>query len=79
MPPGRSMTCASDAGGDQAHDLVVQQLAVAAALLVPDHQVDREALQAPVGVRLHQLAHQFDVGGVLPICTSTIGRSPEIA
>ena len=47
---------------DQAHDLFLQHLPVAGMILVPDHQVDRQAFQAPVGMRLHQLAHQLDVG-----------------
>ena len=51
------------AGRDQAHDLFLQALAVDVALLVPDHQVHRQALQAPPGMRLHQLAHQLDVVG----------------
>ena len=34
------------------------------ALLVPDHQVDRQALEAPLGVRLHQLPHEVDVAGI---------------
>ena len=50
-----------DARGDQSHDLVMQQLPVAGAILVPDHQVHGEPLQAPVGVGLHQLAQQIDI------------------
>ncbi|MNS87683.1 hypothetical protein D3C72_1216330 [compost metagenome] len=53
-----------DARRDQAHDLVVQQLAVTRLLFVPDHQVDDQSLQAPVGMRLHHLARQFDIGRV---------------
>ena len=53
-----------DARGDQAHDLVLQLLPVTGLVLVPDHQVDRQPLQPPVGVRLHQLPHQFDVGRI---------------
>ena len=53
-----------DARGDQAHDLVVQQLAVARLVLVPDHQIDDQSFQAPVGMRLHHLARQFDIGRV---------------
>ena len=50
-----------DAGGDQSHDLFLQQLPVAGAVLVPDHQVHRQSLEAPIGVRLDELAHQIDV------------------
>ena len=50
-----------DAGGDQPHDLVLQHLPVAAAVLVPDHEVHRQSLQPPVRVRLHQPAHEIDV------------------
>ncbi len=49
---------------DQAEDLVLQGLAITGAILVPDHQIDHQPLQPPVGVRLNQLAHQFDVGQV---------------
>ena len=51
------------ASGDQTHDLLLQTLAVDVALLVPDHEIDSETLQAPPGMCLHQLAHQFDVVG----------------
>ena len=50
-----------DARGDQPHDLVLQQLPVTGAIFVPDHQVHRQSLQAPVGVGLHELAHQIDI------------------
>ena len=56
-----------DAGGDQPHDLILQDLAVSAAILVPDHEVDGQSLQPPVGVRLHQAAHEIDVGRVLDL------------
>ena len=49
--------------GDQAHDLFLQHLPIAAAIFVPDHQVDDQALESPVGVRLYQLAHQIDIFG----------------
>ena len=52
-----------DARGDESHDLVVQHLAIAAALLVPDHEVDFEPLEAPVSVRLDELTHELDVVG----------------
>ena len=44
MPPGRSIDAGLGAGGDQAHDLVLQVLPVAGVILVPDHQIDRQAL-----------------------------------
>ena len=53
-----------DARGDHVHQRVVQVLPVAAALLVPDHEVGRHALHAPVGVRLHRLARELQVRGV---------------
>ena len=53
-----------DARGDQPHDLVLQQLPVTGAIFVPDHQVHRQSLQTPVGVGLHELAHQFDIGRI---------------
>ena len=53
-----------DAGGDQSHDLVLQHLPVAAAILVPDDEIDRQALQPPVRVRLDQPPHEVDVVGV---------------
>ena len=48
------------ARSDQAHDLVLQLLPVTGAILVPDHQIHRQTLQAPIGVCLHQLTDQFD-------------------
>jgi len=36
----------------QAQDLVLQHLAIAGAVFVPDHQVHRQPLQAPVGMGL---------------------------
>ena len=53
-----------DAGRDEADDLILEHLPVAGAILVPDHEVHRQPLQAPVGVGLHELAHQLDVGRV---------------
>ncbi len=53
-----------DARGDQSHDLVLEQLPVAGVVLVPDHQIHRQSLQPPVGMRLHQLAHELDAGRV---------------
>ena len=48
-------------GRNQTHDLVLQQLPVTAAILVPDHQIHHQPLQPPVRMRLDELAHQFDV------------------
>ena len=53
-----------NAGRNQPHDLFLKQLSVTAAILVPDHQIHHQSLQAPVSVGLHQLAHQFDIGRV---------------
>ena len=53
-----------DAGGDQPDDLLLQSLPIAVVILVPDHQIDGESLEPPVGMRLHELAHQFDIGGI---------------
>ena len=49
---------------DQAHDQVLQVLAVTGAILVPDHQVHGQALQSPVGMGQHHLPDQVDVGGI---------------
>ena len=51
-----------DTGGDQPHDLFLQRLPVAIVRFVPDHQIDRESFEAPVGMGLHELAHKVDVG-----------------
>ena len=53
-----------DARRDEPHDLILQQLPISGLVFVPDHQVDGQALEAPVGVRLHELPRQVDVGGV---------------
>ncbi len=52
------------AGRDQPDDLVLEPLSVADVFLVPDHEIDDEALQAPVGVAADQLPRQFDVRGI---------------
>ena len=52
------------AGRDQAHDLVLEPLPVADVVLVPDHEIDDQALQAPVGVAADQLARELDVRGI---------------
>lgn len=48
-------------GGDQAHNRVLQLLPIACLAFVPDHQIRAQAFQAPVRVRLHQLAHQIQI------------------
>ena len=53
-----------DATGDQSHDLLVKELPVARMVLVPDHQVDCESLQAPIRVCLDHLPDQIDVGRI---------------
>ena len=53
-----------DAGSDQPDDLFLETLPIAVATFVPDHQVDGQALEAPVSMRLHELADEFDIGGV---------------
>ena len=53
-----------DPCGNEPHDLVVEKLPVTGVIFVPDHQVHRQSLQAPVGVGLHELAHQFDIGRI---------------
>ena len=49
------------AGRDQAHDLVLQPLPVAHVIFVPDHQIDHQTFQAPVGVALDELPREVDV------------------
>ena len=44
---------------DQAHDGVLQELTVARLLFVPDHQIDRQSFESPIGVGLDDLPHQF--------------------
>ncbi|KAF5056940.1 hypothetical protein DSECCO2_362120 [anaerobic digester metagenome] len=56
-----------DPGGDESHDLVVQYLPIPGLILVPDDQVDLEPFEPPVGVGLHELADQLDVGDVLDL------------
>ncbi len=53
-----------DAGGDQPDDLLLQPLPIDVVIFVPDHQIDGQPLEAPVGMRLHELAHQLDVAGI---------------
>src|SRR3954468_12045639 len=44
---------------NEAHDLFLQHLTVAGAIFVPDHEVDCESLKPPIGMRLHELAHEI--------------------
>ena len=67
-----------DARRDQPHDLIVQHLPVTGVIFVPDHEVHGESFQTPVRMGLYELADQVDVAGSA-ICSSTIGRSPEMA
>ncbi len=53
-----------DAARDQAHDLILQQLAVTRVVLVPDDQIDGETLQPPIRMRLHYLPNQVDIGRI---------------
>ena len=53
-----------DPRGDQSHDLILQLLPITGVIFVPDHQVHRQPLQTPVGMRLHHLTHEIDVGPV---------------
>ena len=46
---------------DHRHDLVVQDLPIARRVLVPHDEIGGESLEAPVRVRLDDLAHQLDV------------------
>ena len=78
IPPGRSSRFASARRRDHAHDLVLQHLPVSRLVLVPDDQVDREPLHAPVRVRLHELADELHLRPTSPMRSSTIGRSPEM-
>ena len=52
------------AGRDQPDDLVLQPLPVADVFLVPDHEIDDEALQAPVSVAADELPCELDVRGI---------------
>ena len=61
MPPGRSITLASIPAAISPMIWSCSTLPVAAALLVPDHEIDPQPLEAPVRMRLHELAHQLDV------------------
>ena len=53
-----------EAARDQAEDLLLQPLAIDVALLVPDHQVDGQALEPPPGMRLHHLPHEVDAARI---------------
>ena len=49
---------------NQPHDLFLQKLSIAAAILVPDDQIYHQAFEAPVSVCFHELPNQVDIGGV---------------
>ncbi|MCY1457313.1 hypothetical protein D9M71_746040 [compost metagenome] len=48
-------------GGNHPHDQVLELLAIAGLVLVPDDQVDHQAFLSPVGMGLDHLLHQLDV------------------
>src|SRR5882724_2489909 len=52
------------AGADQAQQLTLQQLAITSMILIPDHEVYDQPLETPVGMCLHQLFDQVDIGRV---------------
>src|SRR6185312_14426834 len=71
---GRDLICGSDEyfagflirlisgiGIDQALYLVLQELAVGPMVIIPDHEVDGQAFQAPVGMRLYHLSCELQV------------------
>src|SRR6476646_1924709 len=49
------------AGCDQRGNLILQILAVNRNVLVQNHQLDRQTFRAPVGMRLNELAHEFNI------------------
>ena len=53
-----------DSGCDQSEDLFLESLPIAIVILVPDHQIDGQTLEPPIGMRLDELAHKFKVGDV---------------
>ena len=64
MPPGRSTNVCFDTGSDQPDDLFLELLPIARRDPRSRSPDPRPALEAPVGMRLHELAHEFDIGGV---------------
>jgi hypothetical protein len=50
-----------DPGRDQAHDFIVELLAVAGLILGPDHQVNDQAFHAPVRACQQQLPDEADL------------------
>ena len=44
--------------GDEIDDGFLQCLPIYRIVFVPDHQVDGQPFESPVGMRLHRLAHQ---------------------
>ena len=53
-----------DPRGDQPHYLILQLLPITGVIFVPDHQIDLQPLETPVGMRLDHLAHEIDIGPV---------------
>ena len=49
------------AGGDESDDRLVQDLPVDGVILVPDDEVDVEAIHPPPGVGANRLVHQFEL------------------
>ena len=54
-----------DIGGDEVENLVVEDLPVAAEILVPDDEVHSHPLEPPVGMGGDELPHEIDVRRVL--------------
>ena len=54
--------CASGLAAIRPDDLILQRLAIARVVFVPDDQIDGQPFHAPVGVGLDQLADQVDLG-----------------
>ena len=52
------------AGGDEALDLILEQLAIAAGVFVENDQVGGQSFEVPIGLGLDELFHQRDVGAV---------------
>ena len=50
-----------DARGNEPHDPLLEQLPISDAVFVPDDQVNRQSLQAPIRVGLYELADEVDI------------------
>ena len=53
-----------DTRSDQPHDLLLESLPVYVVMFVPDHEINSQSLETPIGVRLHELAHEVDVADI---------------